>query len=113
MKVIRDAEVRWGVLGVGNVCEVKSAPAMQIIQGSRLVAVMRRNKELAKDYAIRHGVSKWYGDADELIQDPAVNAIYIATPPHMHADLTRKPPRLANPYMWKNPWHAHIRNARP
>lgn len=103
MKVFHDNEVRWGVLGVGNVCEVKSAPAMQIIQGSKLVAVMRRNKELAKDYAIRHGVSKWYGDADELIEDPDVNAIYIATPPHMHAEMTRKAALAGKPVYVEKP----------
>lgn len=85
---IQDEEVRWGVLGVGDVCEVKSAPAMKIINDSALVAVMRRNESLAEDYARRHGVAKWYGDARALINDPEVNAVYIATPPNAHKDLT-------------------------
>ena len=45
MKKIIDQEIRWGILGVGNVCEVKSAPAMQLIPQSKIVAVMRRNAE--------------------------------------------------------------------
>jgi predicted dehydrogenase len=81
-------EVRWGIIGVGQVCEVKSAPAMQTVPHSQLVAVMRRNQEKARDYAARHGIPKWYGVAEALIADPAVNAIYIATPPDTHAHYT-------------------------
>lgn len=83
-------KVKWGVIGVGDVCEVKSAPAMQLIENSELVAVMRRNGALAKDYAKRHKVPKWYDDADALINDPDINAIYIATPPDGHMPYTLK-----------------------
>jgi len=83
-------EVRWGIIGVGDVCEVKSAPAMNLVKNSKLVAVMRRNGAKAKDYAARHHVPKWYDDADQLINDPDVNAIYIATPPNTHAMYTIK-----------------------
>jgi predicted dehydrogenase len=69
MKKIEDSEVRWGILGVGNVCEVKSAPAMQIVPHSKLVAVMRRSEERVRDYAQRHGVPKWYTNAQALVDD--------------------------------------------
>jgi len=85
---IADNEVRWGVLGAGDVCEVKSAPAMQIIRNSQLSAIMRRDAALAEDYAQRHGVAKWYSEANALINDPDVNAVYIATPPDAHKELT-------------------------
>ena len=88
MKKINNDKVRWGIVGVGDVCEFKSAPAMQLIDRSELVAVMRRNGSKAKDYAERHGVAKWYDNADNLINDPEVNAIYIATPPIAHAEYT-------------------------
>ena len=48
---------------------------------------MRRNAALAKDYATRHGVPKWHSDADALINDPEVDAVYIATPPGAHLEL--------------------------
>ena len=88
MKKIVGEKVSWGIVGVGDVCEVKSAPAMQLIEHSELVAVMRRNSHKAADYAQRHGVPKWYDDADRLINDPDINAIYIATPPNKHAFYT-------------------------
>ncbi len=81
-------EVRWGIIGAGDVCEVKSAPAMNLIEHSRLVAVMRRNADKARDYAERHHVPKWYAEADQLIHDPEINAIYIATPPDSHEMYT-------------------------
>ncbi|MCM3118832.1 Gfo/Idh/MocA family oxidoreductase [Neobacillus sp. MER 74] len=83
-------KVRWGIIGCGDVTEVKSGPAFQKINHSELVAVMRRSGELAEDYAKRHGVPKWYDNADELINDPEVNAIYIATPPGPHKEYTIK-----------------------
>lgn len=77
-------QINWGIIGCGDVCELKSGPAFNKVPNSRLVAVMRRNAAKAKDFATRHGVPKFYSDADELINDSAVNAIYIATPPSSH-----------------------------
>jgi 1,5-anhydro-D-fructose reductase (1,5-anhydro-D-mannitol-forming) len=76
--------VRWGIIGCGDVTEVKSGPAYQKTEGFTIVAVMRRDAEKAADYAKRHGISKYYTDVDELINDPEVDAVYIATPPDTH-----------------------------
>jgi predicted dehydrogenase len=78
--------IQWGIIGCGDVTEVKSGPAFNKVPGSKLVAVMRRNAEKAEDYARRHGVPRWYTDAHQLINDPGVNAIYIATPPLQHEE---------------------------
>ncbi|MGB4415740.1 MAG: Gfo/Idh/MocA family oxidoreductase [Paludibacter sp.] len=77
--------INWGIIGCGNVTELKSGPAFNKVEHSRLVAVMRRNALLAEDYAKRHGVPKFYSVAAELINDPEINAVYIATPPDTHA----------------------------
>lgn len=80
--------IRWGIIGCGNVTEVKSGPGFQKATNSSLVAVMRRSGELAADYARRHGVPRWYDDAEALINDPEVDAVYIATPPDSHKPYT-------------------------
>ena len=103
IKKIKGDTVKWGILGVGDVCEVKSAPAMQVIEGSKLVAVMRRNGDKAKDYAQRHQVPRWYDNADDLINDPEINAIYIATPPYAHEDLTLKAAQAGKPVYVEKP----------
>lgn len=81
-------KINWGIIGCGDVTEVKSGPAFSKVKDSSLIAVMRRNAEMAKDYAFRHNVPKWYDNAYELINDPEVNAIYIATPPSSHEEYT-------------------------
>jgi len=81
-------EVRWGIIGCGDVTEKKSGPALQKLENSSLVAVMRRTGELAQDYAQRHNVPKWYDSAEDLINDSDVNAVYIATPPSTHKKYT-------------------------
>eukprot|EP00245_Coleochaete_scutata_P007546 TRINITY_DN2299_c0_g1_i2.p1 TRINITY_DN2299_c0_g1~~TRINITY_DN2299_c0_g1_i2.p1 ORF type:complete len:448 (-),score=93.77 TRINITY_DN2299_c0_g1_i2:530-1852(-) len=80
------SEVRWGLIGCGSVTEVKSGPALSLAVGSKLVHVMRRNATAAEDYAKRHDVPAWSDDAESVLKDPEVNAIYIATPPRYHAD---------------------------
>lgn len=80
--------INWGIIGCGDVTELKSGPAFNKVPGSALVAVMRRNAEKAASYARRHNVPRWYSDAGQLINDPGVNAIYIATPPSSHEEYT-------------------------
>lgn len=82
--------VRWGIIGCGAVTEVKSGPAFAKVPGSALVAVMRRDAGKARDYAQRHNVPRWYDDAEKLIADPDVDAVYIATPPSSHREYALK-----------------------
>jgi 1,5-anhydro-D-fructose reductase (1,5-anhydro-D-mannitol-forming) len=82
--------LRWGILGCGNVTEVKSGPAYQKTNGFEIIAVMRRDAAKCEDYAKRHGIPKFYTDADLLINDPDIDAIYIATPPDSHKQYALK-----------------------
>jgi predicted dehydrogenase len=95
--------IRWGIIGVGDVTEVKSGPALQQAEHSTLVAVMRRTGELARDYAERHSVLKWYDDADALIHDPEVDAVYIATPPDSHMEYTLRVAQAGKPVYVEKP----------
>lgn len=82
--------VLWGIIGCGDVAEVKSGPAFQQCDSSQLLAVMRRNLDLAKDFATRHNVPLFYTNADELLENPSITAVYIATPPSSHLDYALK-----------------------
>ena len=97
------AKVRWGIIGCGDVTEVKSGPAFQKTANSELVAVMRRTGKLAEDYAKRHNVRKWYDDADALINDPEVDAVYIATRPSSHKEYTIKAAMAGKPVYVEKP----------
>lgn len=96
-------QVNWGIIGCGDVTEVKSGPAFSKVPHSRLVAVMRRDAEKAADYAKRHQVPTWYNDADALINDPAVNAVYVATPPDTHAEYAIRAMRAGKPVYVEKP----------
>lgn len=76
---------RWGIIGCGDVCEVKSGPALQKANGSELVAVCRRQADKAEDFAKRHRVPRWTSDPQAIIDDPEVDVVYVATPPGSHA----------------------------
>ena len=95
--------IRWGIIGCGNVTEVKSGPGFQKATNSELVAVMRRDGALAEDYARRHGVPKWYDDGQALIDDPNVDAVYIATPPNAHLEYTLMAAKAGKPVYVEKP----------
>ena len=95
--------VRWGIVGCGDVCEVKSGPAFQKARGSRLAAVMRRDRARAEDFACRHGVPRFYDDADDLVNDPEVDAVYVATPPGTHLEHALRACRAGKPAYVEKP----------
>jgi 1,5-anhydro-D-fructose reductase (1,5-anhydro-D-mannitol-forming) len=77
------------------------------------VAVMRRDQAKAEDYARRHGVPRWYGDAGRLITDPEVDAVYIATPPSSHKRYVMMAAEVKKPVYVEKPMgldHAECRD---
>lgn len=97
------SEIKWGIIGCGDVTEVKSGPAFNKVPNSSLVAVMRRDAEKAKNYALRHQVPRWYDQAEALLDDPEVNAIYVATPPSSHEEYAIEALRRGKPVYVEKP----------
>jgi len=95
--------VRFGIVGCGDVTEVKSGPAFQKVPGSALTAVMRRDGAKARDYARRHGVPRWTDDAAELIDGDDVDAVYVATPPSAHLEYVRMAAQAGKPVYVEKP----------
>ena len=95
--------IKWGIIGCGDVCEIKSGPAFQLANGSELVAVMRRDGELAADFARRHKVPFSSDDADEIINHPEVNAVYVATPPDTHLSYALQVAKAGKPCYVEKP----------
>ena len=100
---MRMKQINWGFIGCGEVTEKKSGPAFNEVEGSQVVAVMSRSENKARSYAERHHVRKWYTDASELIEDPDVNAVYIATPPSSHATFAIMAMRAGKPCYIEKP----------
>lgn len=95
--------IKWGFIGCGEVTEKKSGPAFSEVEGSMVEAVMSRNGNKASDYAKRHGIKKWYTDAQSIINDPEVNAIYIATPPSSHVTFAIMAMKAGKPVYVEKP----------
>lgn len=96
-------EIKWGFIGCGEVTEKKSGPAFNEVPCSQVVAVMSRSEKKARSYAERHHIRKWYTDAQELIDDPDVNAVYIATPPSSHATFAIMAMKAGKPVYVEKP----------
>lgn len=96
-------KINWGIIGCGDVCEVKSGPAFKIVEDSFLQAVMRRDPEKVKEFAQRHGVESYYTNADDIIYNQEVDAIYIATPPSTHAPYAIKALQAGKPVYVEKP----------
>ncbi len=105
-------KIQWGIIGCGDVTEVKSGPAFNKVKNSSLIAVMRRDEEKVRDYARRHQVPKWYTNAAELIDDPDVNAIYVATPPSSHEVYSVAALRAGKPVYVEKPMAQNLASAR-
>jgi predicted dehydrogenase len=99
--------INWGIIGCGNVTEVKSGPAFNLIKNSQLTAVMRRDASLAEDYARRHKVPRYYTNAQHLINDKEVNAVYIATPPSSHSEYAIQSIKAGKPVYIEKPMAAN------
>jgi len=95
--------VRWGIIGCGDVAEVKSGPAFARAQGSVLLAVTRRDRAKADDFARRHAVPRVHATADDLIGDPDIDAVYIATPPDSHCELACRVAAAGKPCLVEKP----------
>ena len=96
-------KISWGFIGCGEVTEKKSGPAFNEVPGSYVEAVMSRSEDKARRYAERHHIRKWYTDASRLIEDPDINAIYIATPPSSHATFAIMAMRAGKPCYIEKP----------
>lgn len=105
-------KINWGIIGCGDVTEVKSGPAFNKVPNSSLVAVMRRDAAKAADYAKRHNVPKWYSNADELINDVDINAIYIATPPGSHEEYALRAIAAGKPVYVEKPMAVNFSAAK-
>jgi predicted dehydrogenase len=80
--------VRWGLIGCGDIARRRVAPALRDLSNCDLVAVSRARPELAEGFAREFGARKWCADWRELLRDPHIQAVYVATPVYLHAAQT-------------------------
>ena len=78
--------VGWGLVGCGDIARKRVAPALRDLDHCRLVAVSRADAARAESFAAEFGARRWHSDWHRLVEDPEVEAVYVATPVHLHAE---------------------------
>jgi predicted dehydrogenase len=82
------AVLHWGLIGCGDIAGKRVAPALRDLDNCRLVAVSRAQYDLAEQFARKFAAQRWYRDWRDLLEDEEIEAVYIATPPNLHAEQT-------------------------
>ena len=80
--------IKWGVLGTADIARGQTIPAMKLASNCELYAIAGRSLEKAKQFQQEFGFEKAYGSYDELLNDPAVEAVYIPLPNSLHCEWT-------------------------
>ena len=104
--------IKWGLIGCGNVVENKSGPAFNTTENSSIYAIMRRDIIKAKESAEKLGAKKWYDNVDALLADKEINAVYIATPPGLHLEQAIKCCKAKKPTYIEKPFARNYKEAK-
>ena len=103
-----DAKVRWGLIGCGDIARKRVAPALRDLPHSELFAVARARPDQAESFAKEFGVPRWYATAEELFADEEIDAVYIATPVHLHAAQTIAAARAGKHVLCEKPMAMNV-----
>lgn len=87
MPLLEHKPINWGILGLGAIAH-KFATDLASLSDSKLYAVASRSQEKANAFASQHKAFKAYGSYQDLVSDPHIDAIYIATPHALHKENT-------------------------
>jgi len=82
--------VRWGILGTARIAAQQVIPGLQEALSAQVTAVASRDSARGRQFAAQHNIGTVYGSYEELLRDPAVDAVYIPLPNHLHAEWTIK-----------------------
>ncbi len=85
-----DREVLWGLTGCGDIAEKRVVKAIQDSANAKLVGCVRRNAERLAEFQSRHAIPKGYPNYRDLVNDPELDAVYVATPVWLHCSQTTK-----------------------
>lgn len=78
-------KLRWGVIGAGGIADRRTIPGMMLADNAELIAVMEINAEFAEKLRAKWNAKRAYTSDLELLADPEIDAVYIASPVFLHA----------------------------
>ena len=107
----KDGQMRVGIIGAGWIAE-KAAITLNGLTDCEAYAIASRTKEKAEAFAERWKMRKAYGSYSELIADPSVDLVYVATPHSHHYDVTREALLAGKPCLVEKAFMANLRQAK-
>lgn len=78
-------KIRFGIIGIGKISH-RFMKGIQLVEDAEVIAVASRDQIKAENYSHQYNIARYYGSYEELVDDPDIDAIYIATPPPLHFD---------------------------
>ena len=103
--------MRWGIIGAGDIAGRGFAPALSRAADTKLAAVQCRTLDKAQAFAQKHSAAKAYDSIEALLADPAVDAVYIATPNSLHAPHTIAAANAGKHVLCEKPMATTVRDA--
>jgi predicted dehydrogenase len=104
--------VKWGVLGNAEIARVCVIPAMQKSRNGKVHALGTRSPERARQVVAENNIARVYGDYDDLLSDPEVDAVYIPLPNHLHHPWTLRALRAGKHVLCEKPLACDAREAQ-
>ncbi len=105
-------QLGWAIISTGRHPDARMAPAINKARNGRLVAVMSRDLDRAKAFAARHGALRAYDSLEAVLADPDVQAVYIASPNHLHAEQTIAAVRAGKHVLCEKPMALTVEDGR-
>jgi predicted dehydrogenase len=103
IKKVEGNTVRWGLIGVGDIVRKRVAEALSTAPDSALIAVAAAHPGRAEAFAREWQLPVWHADWRDLVRDPRVNAIYVASPVVCHAAQVLAAARALKPVLCEKP----------
>lgn len=100
--------VCWGLVGAGDIAEKRVAPALRDLPDCRLAGVCRKQSDRVKEFAERFGAEASYLHFEDLLNDDAIDAVYMATPVHLHAPMTIAAARAGKHVLCEKPMALNV-----
>jgi len=105
--------IKWALIGCGDIAQRRVAPALRDLKSCELIAVSRSRSALAESFAHQFGAGRWYREWQELTTDREVDAVYIATPVHLHAEQTVAAAEAGKHVLCEKPIGLNVQDALP
>jgi 1,5-anhydro-D-fructose reductase (1,5-anhydro-D-mannitol-forming) len=103
--------IGWGIIGIGRHADLKAVPAMKLAAETKLIATFSRDRERADAFAQKHDIQVAYDSLPDLLRDPRIDAVYIASPNFLHADYTKMAAEAGKHILVEKPMALNVKDA--